>query len=45
MPIEDSMLLFEHSTPKEARFFPGVLHMGYPMANASVYPWLEQVLG
>ncbi|KAL2269371.1 hypothetical protein VTJ83DRAFT_1555 [Remersonia thermophila] len=44
MPIEDSMLLMEHGTPKEARFFAGALHMGYPMANYSVYPWLEQVL-
>ncbi|KAI0019999.1 alpha/beta-hydrolase [Xylariomycetidae sp. FL0641] len=44
MPIEDSMLLFEHGSPKEARFFPGALHMGYPLANASVYPWMEEVL-
>ncbi|EFX04961.1 pigment biosynthesis protein yellowish-green 1 [Grosmannia clavigera kw1407] len=44
MPIEDSMLLFEHGTPKEARFFSGALHMGYPMANGSVYPWLESVM-
>ena len=26
------------------RFFPGALHMGYPMANASVYPWMESVM-
>ncbi|KAK4117661.1 alpha/beta-hydrolase [Canariomyces notabilis] len=44
MPIEDSMMLFEYGTPKEARFFTGALHMGYPMANASVYPWMEQVM-
>lgn len=44
MPIEDSMLLFEHGTPKEARFFTGALHMGYPMANNSVYPWMEAVM-
>ncbi|KAK7748356.1 hypothetical protein SLS62_008619 [Diatrype stigma] len=44
MPIEDSMMLFEYGTPKEARFFPGALHMGYPMANASVYPWMEEVM-
>ncbi|KAI1803949.1 alpha/beta-hydrolase [Daldinia bambusicola] len=44
MPIEDSMLLFEYGSPKEARFFTGALHMGYPMANASVYPWMEQVM-
>jgi hypothetical protein len=44
MPIEDSMMLFEYGTPKEARFFSGALHMGYPLANASVYPWMEQVM-
>ena len=45
MPIEDSLLLFEYGTPKEARFFPGALHMGYPMANGAVYPWMEEVMG
>ncbi|KAI1735040.1 alpha/beta-hydrolase [Xylaria scruposa] len=44
MPIEDSMLLFEYGSPKEARFFPGALHMGYPLANSAVYPWMEQVM-
>lgn len=44
MPIEDSMMLFEYGSPKEARFFTGALHMGYPMANASVYPWMESVM-
>ncbi|KAI0476342.1 Alpha/Beta hydrolase protein [Xylariaceae sp. FL0804] len=44
MPIEDSMLLFEYGSPKEARFFTGALHMGYPLANDSVYPWMEQVM-
>lgn len=44
MPVEDSMLLMEYGTPKEARFFTGLLHMGYPPANGSVYPWMEQVM-
>lgn len=44
MPIEDSMLLFEYGSPKEARFFTGLLHMGYPPANGSVYPWMEGVM-
>lgn len=44
MPIEDSMLLFEYGSPKEARFVTGRLHMGYPEANGSVYPWMEQVM-
>ena len=38
MPIEDSMLMMEYGTPKEGRFFTGLLHMGYPPANGSVYP-------
>ncbi|KAK5130709.1 hypothetical protein LTR08_001739 [Meristemomyces frigidus] len=45
MPVEDSMLMMEFGNPKEARFFPGMLHMGYPPANGSVYPWMEQVMG
>jgi len=44
MPIEDSMMLFEYGSPKEARFFTGALHMGYPKANASVYPWMDSVM-
>ncbi|KAI1295171.1 Alpha/Beta hydrolase protein [Xylaria venustula] len=44
MPIEDSTLLFEYGSPKEARFFPDALHMGYPDANSSVYPWMEEVM-
>ncbi|CAG8975523.1 hypothetical protein HYALB_00012238 [Hymenoscyphus albidus] len=44
MPIEDSMLPFEYGTPKEARFFKDALHMGYPLANGSVYPWMENVM-
>ena len=44
MPIEDSMLMFEYGSPKEARFFTGLLHMGYPPANGSVYPWMEEVM-
>lgn len=27
------------------RFFPGLLHMGYPISNGTVYPWLESVMG
>lgn len=44
MPIEDSMLLMNYGSPKEARFFPNLLHMGYPISNASIYPWLESVM-
>ncbi|KAI0172974.1 alpha/beta-hydrolase [Hypoxylon sp. FL1284] len=45
MPIEDSMLLLEYGRPKEARFFTGRQHMGYPEANSAVYPWMERVMG
>ncbi|KAH7358647.1 Alpha/Beta hydrolase protein [Plectosphaerella cucumerina] len=44
MPIEDSMMLFEYGSSKEARFLQGALHMGYPMANSHVYPWMERVM-
>ncbi|TLD22168.1 hypothetical protein PspLS_08025 [Pyricularia sp. CBS 133598] len=44
MPIEDSMMLFEYGSPKEARFFTDALHMGYPLANGAVYPWMESTL-
>lgn len=44
MPIEDSMLMMEYGKPKEARFFTGLLHMGYPPANGCVYPWMEEVM-
>ncbi|KAK6436831.1 hypothetical protein LTR95_006973 [Oleoguttula sp. CCFEE 5521] len=44
MPIEDSMLMMEYGSTKEARFFTGLLHMGYPPANGSVYPWMEGVM-
>ncbi|KAK4905384.1 hypothetical protein LTR66_017817, partial [Elasticomyces elasticus] len=44
MPIEDSMMLMNYGRPKEARFYPERLHMGYPEANGSVWPWLEEVM-
>lgn len=44
MPIEDSLLMFESGRPKEGRFFGGLMHMGYPPANGSVYPWMEEVM-
>ncbi|KAF1359325.1 alpha/beta-hydrolase [Lizonia empirigonia] len=44
MPVEDSMLLAEFGSPKEMRFFADRLHMGYPEANGTVFPWLEQVM-
>lgn len=44
MPIEDSLLPFQYGSAKEGRFIRDALHMGYPTANDSVYPWMEQVM-
>ncbi|KAE8382650.1 Alpha/Beta hydrolase protein [Aspergillus bertholletiae] len=43
-PIEDSLLLFNHGTPKEGRFFEGLPHMGYPHSLPVAYSWLESIL-
>jgi pimeloyl-ACP methyl ester carboxylesterase len=45
MPVEDSMLLAEYGSPKEMRFIRDRVHMGYPEANGTVFPWLEEVMG
>lgn len=44
IPIEDSMLMMEYGSPKEARLFTGLAHMGYPPANGTMYPWMEAVM-
>lgn len=44
MPIEDSILLMNYGRPKEARFYEKMLHMGYPPANQSIYPWMDEVM-
>jgi hypothetical protein len=44
MPIEDSMMLFEYGSPKEARFFTGASHMGNPMALSAAFIWMEEVI-
>ncbi|KAJ5573744.1 uncharacterized protein N7459_008171 [Penicillium hispanicum] len=44
VPIEDSLVLFNHGGPKEGRFFDGMLHMGYPNSLPVSYKWLEDVL-
>ncbi|KAF7593731.1 hypothetical protein BBP40_010906 [Aspergillus hancockii] len=43
-PIEDSLILFNHGTPKEGRFFEGLPHMGYPNSLPVAYRWLEEIL-
>ncbi|KAF2638703.1 alpha/beta-hydrolase [Massarina eburnea CBS 473.64] len=45
MPLEDSILAAEFGSPKEMRFVTGRMHMGYPEANGTVYPWMEGVMG
>ncbi|KAL4878336.1 Alpha/Beta hydrolase protein [Aspergillus karnatakaensis] len=45
VPIEDCLLLFNHGSAKEGRFYPGLPHMGYPDSLAAAYKWLEEVLG
>ncbi|KAF4966979.1 hypothetical protein FSARC_5418 [Fusarium sarcochroum] len=44
MPIEDSMMLLEHGSPKEARFIPGGLHMGNPQGLSFAFSWMEELL-
>ncbi|KAJ5381395.1 Heptaketide hydrolyase ayg1 [Penicillium cataractarum] len=44
VPIEDSLILFNHGGPKEGRFFEGMVHMGYPHSLPVAYKWLEDVL-
>ncbi|KAE8149071.1 Alpha/Beta hydrolase protein [Aspergillus avenaceus] len=43
-PIEDSLILFNHGSPKEGRFFEGLPHMGYPDSLPIAYKWLEELL-
>ena len=42
-PIEDSMLMMQHGSVKEARFFEGVKHMGEPFAMPVALEWVESV--
>ncbi|KAL2837244.1 Alpha/Beta hydrolase protein [Aspergillus pseudoustus] len=44
-PIEDCLTLFNHGSPKEGRFYPGLPHMGYPDSLSAAYKWLEDVMG
>lgn len=44
MPIEDSSLLLERRSPKEARFFPGLARMANPAALEVALSWLESVV-
>jgi len=44
VPIEDSLVMFNHGGPKEGRFFEGLVHMGYPHSLPVAYKWLKEVL-
>ncbi|KAL4892276.1 Alpha/Beta hydrolase protein [Aspergillus ambiguus] len=44
VPIEDCLVLFNHGSPKEGRFFKSLPHMGYPDSLQAAYTWLEEVL-
>ncbi|KAJ5958191.1 uncharacterized protein N7479_005341 [Penicillium vulpinum] len=44
VPIEDSMVTFNHGGFKEGRFFENRVHMGYPDSLPVAYKWLESVL-
>lgn len=40
-PIEDSILTMQHGSVKEARFLPGLAHMGEPAAGKVITAWLQ----
>ncbi|KAL4975990.1 hypothetical protein BDW66DRAFT_151525 [Aspergillus desertorum] len=44
VPIEDCLLLFNHGSPKDGRFYPGLPHMGYPLSLEVAYKCLEGLL-
>lgn len=44
MPIEDSSMVLEYGSPKEARFSQGATHMGNPRAVGVVLNWMESVM-
>ncbi|KAL1997204.1 hypothetical protein VTN49DRAFT_7351 [Thermomyces lanuginosus] len=41
VPIEDCLILFNHGSYKEGRFFENLPHMGYPDSLPVAYEWLE----
>jgi hypothetical protein len=44
-PIEDSMLMMQHGSVKEARFFAGIKHMGEPYAMPMAIQWVKDLFG
>ncbi|KAI1467467.1 yellowish-green 1-like protein [Daldinia caldariorum] len=43
-PIDDYYLCLQHGGPKEARFVPGVKHMGEPQSFSIILQWLFKLL-
>jgi hypothetical protein len=44
-PIDDYYLALQHGEPKEARFVPGVKHMGEPQSFFIILKWLYKLWG
>ena len=44
-PIDDYYVCLMHGAPKEARFIPGIKHMGEPESFGVIIKWLYGVLG
>ena len=42
-PVEDSMLMMQHGSVKEARFFEGIKHMGEPYAMPVILDWVGKL--
>ncbi|KAH0282315.1 yellowish-green 1-like protein [Aureobasidium namibiae CBS 147.97] len=42
-PIEDSQLMLQHGSAKEARFFAGIKHMGEPHARPFITEWIDEL--
>ncbi|KAK7533149.1 Alpha/Beta hydrolase protein [Phyllosticta citribraziliensis] len=44
-PIDDYYLALQHGAPKEARFVPGIKHMGEPESFFIIMNWLYKLFG
>jgi hypothetical protein len=44
-PIEDSYLALQHGSIKDARFLPGLKHLGEPFASPIIFEWMSSVFG
>jgi hypothetical protein len=42
-PIEDSFLALRHGSIKDARFLPGLKHLGEPVAGPIIFEWIEKI--